>query len=391
MCALFGCSYPQTPNTDSAIAAWRYSGVERVVAVSDIHGAYAPMVATFQAAAVIDESLSWIGGETHLVIAGDILDRGDESRRSMDLLMALEKQAESAGGKVHVLLGNHEVMNLIGDLRYVAKGEFLAFSQQESAEDRAHWYRHFVSRQESDHGDELVQRRFNTIAPPGFFGHREAFKADGRYGEWLIHKPFLVVINDTAFVHGGLPPLVARYGLSATNQSLQTDLHEFLAARFVLEHQDIISPIDGFRHLPELLGQQLATGALDEAATVAAMTAVRLRDAPLNRSTGPLWYRGNASCNGEPMGEGEALDRALAVLGVSRVVIGHTTTDSRQIQSHQGGKVIEINTGMLKSSYEGEGQALLIENGEFAAVSESGVYTSDLITSTNCASEFANR
>ncbi len=368
---------------------WRYSGVERVVAVSDIHGAYDPMVATFQAASVIDENLSWIGGEMHLVIAGDILDRGSESRRSMDLLMVLEQQAENAGGKVHVLLGNHEVMNLIGDLRYVAKGEFSAFSEEERAADRAHWYRHFNNRHKSSVEEELVQLRFNTIAPPGFFGHREAFRADGRYGKWLIHKPLLVVINDTAFVHGGLPPLVTEYGLRKTNQSLRSDLHEFLAARFALEQQEIISPIDDFRDLPELLAEQLDADALDRDAADDAGTVIRLRNSPLKVSTGPLWYRGNASCNGEPMGEGEALDHALAVLGVSRVVIGHTTTASRQIQAHQGGKVIEINTGMLKSSYEGEGQALLIENGQLSAVSESGVRTDDLLKSANCDSTFS--
>ncbi|MEM7279546.1 MAG: metallophosphoesterase, partial [Pseudomonadota bacterium] len=327
--ALFGCTYPSGSELEPPSDVWRYSGVERIVAVSDIHGAFDPMVATFQAASVIDDNLSWVGGETHLVIAGDILDRGSESRRSMDLLMALEKQAKLAGGKVHVLLGNHEVMNLIGDLRYVAKGEFSAFSEQERATDRAHWYQHFVEREASRHGEEQMQQLFNAIAPPGFFGHREAFRADGRYGKWLIHKPMLVVIGDTAFVHGGLPPLVTKYGLKKTNQSLHSDLHEFLAARFALEQQEVISPIDEFRDLPELLAEQLESDALGEGVTDDAGTVIRLRDSPLNRSTGPLWYRGNASCNGEPMGEGEALDRALAVLGVSRVVIGHTTTASR--------------------------------------------------------------
>ncbi|MEM7278598.1 MAG: hypothetical protein AAF385_10770, partial [Pseudomonadota bacterium] len=64
---------------------------------------------------------------------------------------------------------------------------------------------------------------------------------------------------------------------------------------------------------------------------------------------------------------------------------------SRQIQAHQGGKVIEINTGMLKSSYEGEGQALLIEKGRLSAVSESGVRTSNLLKSANCERELSER
>ena len=66
---------------------WQYSGVERIVAVSDIHGAYQPLVATLRNAAVLDPDLAWSGGSTHLVIVGDILDRGPDSRDVMDLLM----------------------------------------------------------------------------------------------------------------------------------------------------------------------------------------------------------------------------------------------------------------------------------------------------------------
>ena len=99
---------------------WHFSGVERIVAVSDIHGAYGALVETLQEADVVDKRLAWSGGKTHLVITGDLLDRGPDSRRVMDLVMRLEIEAPRAGGRVHQLLGNHEVMNLIGDLRYVA-------------------------------------------------------------------------------------------------------------------------------------------------------------------------------------------------------------------------------------------------------------------------------
>jgi metallophosphoesterase superfamily enzyme len=103
-----------------ATQQWHFNQVERVVAISDIHGAYEAMAQTLQSATVIDDALSWSGGRTHLVIVGDILDRGPESRRAMDLLMRLEDEAGKAGGSVHVLIGNHEAMNLSGDLRYVS-------------------------------------------------------------------------------------------------------------------------------------------------------------------------------------------------------------------------------------------------------------------------------
>ena len=118
---------------------WQYSGAERIVAVSDIHGAYEPLVATLRNAGVVNADLGWAGGATHLVIVGDILDRGPDSRDAMDLLMRLEGEAEAAGGMVHVLIGNHEAMNLVGDLRYVSREEFADFADEESDEERAQW------------------------------------------------------------------------------------------------------------------------------------------------------------------------------------------------------------------------------------------------------------
>ena len=65
---------------------WRFSDVERIVAVSDIHGAYDALVATLQESDVIDDSFAWSGGKTHLVITGDLLDRGPESRRAKNAI-----------------------------------------------------------------------------------------------------------------------------------------------------------------------------------------------------------------------------------------------------------------------------------------------------------------
>ncbi len=119
---------------------WHFSGVERVVAISDIHGDYDAMVTTLGVASVIDEGLKWVGGDTHLVITGDLLDRGPDSRQVMDLVMRLEGEAVAAGGRVHQLIGNHEVMNIAGDLRYVVMQEYAAFADEESEQERERWY-----------------------------------------------------------------------------------------------------------------------------------------------------------------------------------------------------------------------------------------------------------
>ena len=349
---------------------WHFSDVKRIVAVSDIHGAYDAMVATFQESGVIDDSLAWSGAETHLVITGDLLDRGPESRRVVDLIMRLEREAARAGGQVHQLLGNHEVMNLIGDLRYVSIPEYAAFSDEESAQEREQWYQQF-RRSQSENADEpAVRSAFNERAPPGFFGHRRAFRNNGFYGKWLLEKPLMIVINDTAFVHGGVPPYVAEYGLAGVNGALKTDLLNFLAALSTLENADVLSPIDRFREQPSILTAKMDAGQLDDALMTSAQVVVDHRESPINTPDGPLWYRGSSTCN--DLIEGDGLNIALSKIGATRAAIGHTTTTTRRVQQRMNGRIIEINTGMLKSSYQGSGYALIIEDDALSVVSENG-------------------
>jgi hypothetical protein len=182
---------------------WRVDNVDRVVAISDVHGAYDAMVETLRNVDILDDKLSWAGGTSHLVIVGDLLDRGPRSRAAMDLLMRLEVEAQSAGGRVHVLIGNHESMNMIGDLRYVSKEEYAAFAGEETPEMRERWLAAWAERNNSD--AETVRSRFDSTFPAGYFALRSALSAEGKYGKWLLSKNVVAVINGTAFVHGGLP------------------------------------------------------------------------------------------------------------------------------------------------------------------------------------------
>src|SRR6187397_2499035 len=118
--------------TGAAPSACAIDGVARIVAVGDAHGAYDRYVAILRAAGLIDDRQRWAGGRTHLVQTGDLLDRGAGSRQILDLLRRLERDAESKGGAVHVLLGNHEVMRMLGDLRYVSPGEYQGFATRDS-------------------------------------------------------------------------------------------------------------------------------------------------------------------------------------------------------------------------------------------------------------------
>ena len=347
---------------------WHFSDVSRIVAIGDVHGAYEAVVATLQQAGVINDSLAWSGGDAHLVLTGDLLDRGPGSRQVMDLIIRLEKESKRAGGQVHQLLGNHEVMNLIGDVRYVADAEYAAFVDDELAEEREYWYQLYRRNQPADTDELTLKSGFDQKAPPGYFGHRRAFRSDGYYGKWLLEKPLMIVVNDTAFVHGGAPPYVAEHGLAGINGTLKMDLFNYVTTLSTLEDASVLSPIDRYKEAPAILEEKIAAGQFDEAQLVSAQAILRLRQSPLNGPAGPTWYRGTATCN--PLMEGDGLNAALDKIGASRIVFGHTPTSTRQVQQRMNGRIVEIDTGMLKASYNGSGNALVIVEDKVSVVNQ---------------------
>ncbi len=156
-------------------------GVARIVAIGDVHGDYDAFVSLLRTAKLIDNGTSWTGGTAHLVLPGDYIDRGKDSRKVLDLLMALEPRAEKADGRAtHALLGNHEAMNLYGDLRYAVKADFEAFRGPDSAELRQDLVQAALQAQRIKDGpraDEAVfRKKFEEEHPLGWAEHRKAFQ-----------------------------------------------------------------------------------------------------------------------------------------------------------------------------------------------------------------------
>ena len=163
-----------------------WDGVGRVVAVGDVHGDLGQFVRILQGADLVDGGLNWIGGKTHLVQVGDVLDRGPDSRAIMDLLISLELQAPLQGGYVHFLLGNHEVMLMKTDLRYVHQGEILSYGGLK----------------------EMVR----------------ALRPDGEYGSWLAGHNAAIRINNALFVHAGISEDYASVPADSINELVRSDI-----------------------------------------------------------------------------------------------------------------------------------------------------------------------
>src|SRR5437868_2268841 len=116
----------------SAPAAAAAPQPQRIIAVGDLHGDYAAWTVIARAAGVIDARGHWAGGNATLVQLGDITDREPDSLKIIRSLQQLQREAPRKGGKVVVVLGNHEAMNLLGDNRYTTPGEYAAFVDPQS-------------------------------------------------------------------------------------------------------------------------------------------------------------------------------------------------------------------------------------------------------------------
>ncbi len=93
-----------------------YKKVSKIAALSDLHGQYDLSIKILRKNKIIDKGLNWTYGDGHLVIVGDVFDRGDKVTELLWFIYNLEGKAEKQGGKVHYLLGNHEFMIFENDL-----------------------------------------------------------------------------------------------------------------------------------------------------------------------------------------------------------------------------------------------------------------------------------
>jgi Calcineurin-like phosphoesterase len=337
----------------AAPAPDRLPAADPVIAFGDVHGDYTALSAALRKAGVVDARLGWSAGQRTVVSVGDLLDRGAESRKVLDLLMRLENEAAAAGGTLAVIVGNHEVMNLMGDLRYTSAGEFATFAGDEPAELRARMFDRYTALPANagvDPGE--IRTRFEQRYPPGWFAHRVAFAPDGTYGKWLLDRPAVLIVGDTAFVHGGLPPLLTQIDADEFNRRYRTELAGYFTAVAQLEAGGVLSPFDDADARVHTVQAWLDSAAEKGADLVAAAQSVIAAD----KSTAlgidaPFWYRGTALCHADT--EEPVTTAALQRLGVRRVVFGHTPTPGGRVYQRFDGRAFRIDTGMNQAAYHG--------------------------------------
>jgi Calcineurin-like phosphoesterase len=349
-------------------AKWNTEG--RVIAISDIHGAFDEFVTLLTGAQLINDDGHWTGNTDHLVIVGDVLDRGAASRDVLEMIMRLETEAKHAGGMVHLVLGNHEIMNLVGDLRYVAMAEYARYTDVEDPEHRSAGLQKFKSLQSNKQiSAAVVMEEFKRLHPPGFFGHSQLFSAEGALGKWLLTRPVIIKINDSVFVHGGLSLSMLGKSPGEINRLHHKVLMEYVSSREYFVSKGILGAATNFFDQPDLVEQMLEVKNAQETVTQKDQeTGNRLINAyrsDIFAGDSPTWYRGNIGCSAAI--EQDRLRLHLENLGARRLVVGHTPTSSRTIESRFNGMLIRVDTGILNSHYHGQPSATIIQGDKVTA------------------------
>jgi len=324
-----------------------WSGVEKIVAVGDLHGDYDNFIKILLGTGLVDEKLKWSGGDTHFVQTGDIMDRGPGAKMIFDVLRRLEKEAEWAGGKVHVLIGNHEELNITGIVfdypDYVTVEQFVSFLPRDYRRQKE---REFLKR---IHGTSTL---WNEEIPDagtrsklfeywqGLMRTDDARRVyiksfNDTYGEWLLEKNAVIRINDTVFAHGGISEKYSTWELGSINSLLRNELSFFKGRQKV------------FLRYAKPFEAKIVYDAYS-----------------------PLWFR-DLAVKDEKSIKGE-FERILKNLGAGHMVIAHTfyrgngvsPVVAPRFMSRFDGRLWIIDTG-IASYYGGVNSALLIEKENF--------------------------
>jgi hypothetical protein len=179
------------PAAPSALEPDSFLNVTKIFAVSDIHGEYEALAQVLKSAGVIDSALHWSWGDGHLVVCGDVCDRGDKVTQAYWMIYRLEQEAAKVGGAVHMLLGNHEHKDMLG--------------------------------QDNDVNEVYTK----GIARKSGILHRDLFSTDTELGQWLHTRNTVIKLGGMLFLHGGLSPQMVASGwnLNQINQKVRTYLY----------------------------------------------------------------------------------------------------------------------------------------------------------------------
>lgn len=233
---------------------------QRLVVIGDIHADIGVARSVFRLAGGTDENDDWIGGDLVIVQLGDFIGRSDDDREVLDFILEVRAKAEARGGKVHALVGNHEVFGARLEPEWVGPGAYAAFGGIPGLD---------LEHPRLAHLPVAQRARFAALMPGGV------------YARQLATFPAVLKLGDTVFAHGGVTPHWATYGIDRVNEEV---------SRWLAGHTD--EPVSS-------LGVDAG-----------------------NSNDGVMWSRHFSDDVGED--DCAMLDESLSILGARRMVVAHT-------------------------------------------------------------------
>ncbi|KAF6258233.1 Metallo-dependent phosphatase-like protein [Scenedesmus sp. NREL 46B-D3] len=327
----------------------RLPAAKRLVAIGDLHGDLPKALRAFRLAGLIDHRGQWSGGDAVCVQVGDILDRGDQEIKLLFLLERLQRQAEAAGGSLHVLNGNHETMNVGGNFRYATAGADLEMA----AWKRWHQFGARLKSKCSSCSDTAAAAAASisaasvpdTPAPASSSGRssrqfnpmREAALRPGGpiTRRFFAPHPTVLQVGSTLFVHGGVLPAHVEYGLERINR----ETRDWLMGK----------PPGGSQG-----------GSTSTTSSSSSSSAKRLPAPEFLRGADAVVWARDYSARDEARCDCDKLQQVLDSLpGAQRMVVGHTIQE-QGINGACGGRVLRVDVGLSAGCGNGEVQVLEI-------------------------------
>ncbi|MCG6962267.1 MAG: metallophosphoesterase, partial [Acidobacteria bacterium] len=360
-------------------SAW---GEKRVVAVGDVQGSYSRLVTILVKSGLLDAGAHWNGGSQVLVQTGNLIGRGGTVRPVLDLMIRLQAEASAQGGRVIVLIGNHEAMALLGlenDVNPRVYEEFAGRGSKRAlgrayAQRKEAWQRRVREQGASAVPPIAEKKAWLAAHPRGWVEYREAVRPTGVYGSWLRTLPAVAIVANTLFVHGGLGPAVDGLSTDEINQRVAGELTTFLEGRAAMEAARLVPPHASLEEV--MLGARAALtregGSPNPGRLHSLLEQVlQARTWFLLSPGGPLSYHG----------QGEATDAEVAArtlttldaLGVQRLVAGRTSSQDGRIHVRFGGRAFLIDTGVpSEGQRNGRPSALEIRDDTVTAIYPEG-------------------
>ena len=318
----------------------KYTDVEKLVAIGDLHGDYKALRKILRSSGIVDLEGNWIGGGAHVVLNGDLIAGKKKSKELIDFVIALEGQAELAGGRVHALLGNHDILVASGDYSHMTGSERAAFipgAKPEVETDMEAQREPAPERQLELPLESEDARALKEIA-----ALNELFMDKGPYGKWMAKRPMAVMINKKIYVHAGFEAEALNYKIREINELTHAWMKYF----------------QGRGERPPETTEWI----------------VGMRNGAFKGEIGPAFSRvykinrlqaGLDDMRREGTPSKELVAKILAHFGAEQMVLGHMPTPTGQIMTSHPyyGKMIALIDTKISDEEIGKVSALVTEDG----------------------------